>query len=111
MSALAIDGPVIKDAGWLLVEEGFDDEIEAAVSLGITVQTLIEYRKAGKAPRHTIIGRKIFYSREARVAWLAQGGAAAVSHHRAIEDNVFDAPPDCEQVVRTFIRALTEIRG
>jgi hypothetical protein len=63
--------------GYLLTELGYDDEFEAAASLGITVKTLIEYRKAGTGPEYIELARKILYSREARAKWLAAGGSRA----------------------------------
>jgi Helix-turn-helix domain len=62
------------EPGYLLAELGYVDELEAAAGLDITPKTLIGYRRAGIGPRHTELARKIFYSREAIAAWLANGG-------------------------------------
>jgi hypothetical protein len=63
--------------GYLLIELGYVDELEAAAALNVTPKTLIEYRRAGSGPRYTELARKIFYSREAIAAWLAAGGSRA----------------------------------
>jgi hypothetical protein len=60
--------------GYLLVELGYDDELEAAASLNVSEKTLIEYRKEGIGPDYAELGRKILYSKEARARWLAAGG-------------------------------------
>jgi hypothetical protein len=63
--------------GYLLAELGYEDEIEAAASLDLTPKTLGEYRKQGIGPDYCEVGRRIFYSREARAKWLANGGTRA----------------------------------
>jgi hypothetical protein len=60
--------------GHLLTELGYLDEIDASLALGVTIQTLVQYRKAGIGPEHTVIARKVFYSRDALAGWLANGG-------------------------------------
>jgi hypothetical protein len=60
--------------GYLLTELGYDEETEAAASLNISPQTLIQYRKDGIGPRFVEVARKIYYSKEDRAEWLKAGG-------------------------------------
>jgi len=43
---------------------------EAAALLRINPATLYRWRKDGKGPRWTQVGRKVFYEREVLDAWL-----------------------------------------
>lgn len=45
---------------------------EAAPLLRTTHHTLYVWRKAGKGPPYTRIGRKVYYEREVLDAWLAE---------------------------------------
>lgn len=45
---------------------------EAAALLRINPQTLYRWRKDGKGPRWTHVGRKVFYEREVLDAWLVE---------------------------------------
>ena len=60
--------------GYLLIELGYVDELEAAAALDLTPKTLIGYRQKGIGPPYTLVARKILYSKEAIAAWLAAGG-------------------------------------
>jgi hypothetical protein len=60
--------------GYLLDELGYLDEPEAAAALGITPQTMTEYRKRGIGPPYAEIARKIIYGRTGIAEWLAAGG-------------------------------------
>ena len=64
--------------GHLLEELGYVDEADAAVGLGVTPKTLIEYRRLGKGPTSTEVARRILFSRQAIADWLATGGARAL---------------------------------
>ena len=53
-------------------------EPEAGPAIGVTPQTLTGYRKKGIGPDYTVVGRTIFYSRAALLAWLENGGVRGV---------------------------------
>jgi hypothetical protein len=52
----------------------------------ITPQTLTGYRKDGIGPHFVEVARKIYYSKEARAEWLANGGT------RQAEDSLKGEP-------------------
>jgi hypothetical protein len=58
----------------IMAELGVTSEDATAEELGISPVTLSKMRKAGRAPQHTVIGRKIFYTREAKRRWIENGG-------------------------------------
>jgi predicted DNA-binding transcriptional regulator AlpA len=43
---------------------------ELAAELGITVATLLNWRRDGKAPPHTRIGQRVVYARDSVEKWL-----------------------------------------
>jgi hypothetical protein len=61
--------------GPLLIELGFRDEVTAAAELGISEQTLTEYRKAGVGPEYAVLARKVIYSKKSLRRWLLRGAA------------------------------------
>ena len=68
-------GENLPTLGPLLLEMHFQTEADAAVSLGITEQTLAGYRKSGKGPDHATLARRVVYSRKALRRWMRRGGA------------------------------------
>jgi hypothetical protein len=63
--------------GYILLEHGYLPEPQAATAIGLSTPTLVGYRKSGIGPPYTIVGRRIWYSRDALAAWLANGGTRA----------------------------------
>ena len=63
--------------GALLRALGYNEEPEAAVSVGVAEKTFIEYRKLGIGPDYAVVGRMILYSDGAIAKWLAAGGTRA----------------------------------
>jgi hypothetical protein len=49
-------------------------EPEAAKGVGLVLATLVDYRKSGHGPQHTVVGRKIYYHVDLLSEWLAKGG-------------------------------------
>jgi excisionase family DNA binding protein len=49
----------------------YHTRLEAAAVLGVAVETLDRWRKAGKGPPATVIGRTILYRKETFDRWLA----------------------------------------
>lgn len=45
---------------------------ETAGLMGLEVQTLAAWRVLGKSPPYSKVGRKVFYSRRAVMAWLSE---------------------------------------
>lgn len=43
---------------------------ELATELGVTVATLLNWRRDGKAPPHTRIGQRVVYARDSVEQWL-----------------------------------------
>lgn len=60
--------------GYLLTELGYLIEVEAAAGLNLATQTLIDMRKRGEAPPHTVIARRIYYGKDNLKRWLEAGG-------------------------------------
>jgi hypothetical protein len=63
--------------GYLLNSLEYLSEARAALAVDVTPQTFISYRKAGKGPKFTQIGRGFFYQIDSLKEWLAAGGTAA----------------------------------
>jgi hypothetical protein len=62
-------------AGFLLKDLEYLSEPAAAAAIDIKPKTLVEYRKAGTGPEFIIVARRVLYSRDALVKWLAAGGS------------------------------------
>lgn len=46
------------------------EEKALASSLGVTLQTVVSWRKKGSGPRYTMVGKHIFYQEKEVFAWL-----------------------------------------
>lgn len=53
-----------------MISENFYTEVEAAELLGYKVSTLRNWSAMRKGPPRVRVGRRIFYRREALLAWL-----------------------------------------
>lgn len=53
------------------------DEEDAAPEIGLRPSTLTAYRKAGKGPKYSVVGRKFKYHRQNIHAWIEAGGTRA----------------------------------
>ena len=70
----------------LLLELGYLAEDATAAALGIEPKTLETYRKEGSGPEHAVVGRSIYYSREAIAVRPKAGGGWIV--RMGVDDNV-----------------------
>ncbi len=105
--------PEPPDPGYLLRELGYDDEPEAAASLDITPQTLVGYRKAGIGPRFVEVARKIYYSKEARAEWLANGGTRQAEESLKGKASAFayTAPPESKIKPKVLAKRNARVTG
>jgi hypothetical protein len=62
-------GPTSPRTGSLL--DGYLAERDAAAELKLMPRTLRKYRDEGAGPAYVIIGRKVFYPRDALLQWVA----------------------------------------
>ncbi len=58
---MGVDPPPLPVQGHLLAELGYLEELRAAIALDLSVQTLMEYRKDGRGPAFTVVGRTVLY--------------------------------------------------
>ena len=68
------DPPPLPPQGFLLDALDYIEESLAAIALDTALPTLIRYRKNGIGPAHTMVGRKILYSKKVLAEWLENGG-------------------------------------
>ena len=80
------DPPPLPPDGYLLEEWGYLEEPKAALSLNLSPQTLIDYRKAGIGPDYTVVGRAILYGQTNLQKWLEAGGTRAAAASGIIPD-------------------------
>lgn len=71
---MGVDPPPLPVQGHLLAELGYLEELRAAIALDLSVQTLMEYRKDGRGPAFTVVGRTVLYHPTKLGEWLANGG-------------------------------------
>ena len=57
-----------------LIAAGYISEDVAADVLDLSTKALVGYRKRGIGPQHARVGRKIIYSVDGLLGWLAAGG-------------------------------------
>jgi predicted DNA-binding transcriptional regulator AlpA len=50
----------------------FMSELALASELGVSTKTIARWRKSGRGPRRTRIGKSVFYRRTAVTEWLAE---------------------------------------
>ncbi len=63
--------------------DGYDDELTTAKDLRIKPRTLRKWRATGLGPPFTKVGRRYYYSRAGRVAWLKANEKMPVRSERA----------------------------
>jgi hypothetical protein len=56
------------------IPEGWLEEKDAAPVVHLRPSTLITYRRLGKGPAYTLLGRKVIYHPKNLQAWVAAGG-------------------------------------
>ena len=94
--------PELPADGHLLDTLDYLSEPKAAIALGIGTQTLIGYRKAGRGPPFTAIGRQFFYARAKLQQWLEAGGTLQAEAGRA---NATKAKPAAKRRTAAEARA------
>jgi len=66
--------------------DGYLTENEEAAALGLTVRTLRSWRKLGKGPPFTKVGKRIFYPIDGNPAWLKANEQMPVRSVRPPQD-------------------------
>ncbi len=75
------------------VLDGYLTEDEEAVALGVVKRTLRTWRKLGKGPPYTKVGRRFFYPIAGNPAWLKANEQMPVRSVRPPQDPDKNAAP------------------